>query len=209
MAELWEIVPAGLETALFRDPDREAEFDVAVAVYGGEPLRRGGKDVVSVWSGSIRWVGDHLGQAISEADHDRVLAAIREHFRRGGQPYELVLPSGEVEDELGERRPGFKSALPLAQHSDGWSVEDLWLSPAHPSADDYPPKIRYADETGEAEIPRSIEVADGIRQRVIDGAGVAWVGAHAEEEVSDGDRRRLLDRVRSVYDRWGEPVRFT
>ena len=73
MAQLWEIVPAGFETAHYRAPDGEAEFEVAVAVYGGEPLRRGGKDVVSVWSGSIRWVGDRCGQAISEADHDRVL----------------------------------------------------------------------------------------------------------------------------------------
>ena len=104
---------------------------------------------------------------------------------------------------------GFKSALPLAQHSDGWAVEDLWLSPAYPLADDYPPNIRYTDETGEAEVPRSIEVAGGIRRRVIDRTGVAWVETRAGDEVSDGDRQRILDRVRSVYDRWGEPVRFT
>lgn len=208
MTEQWEIVRAGWETALYRGPEGEAEFEVAPAVYGGEPRRRGGKVVLSVWSGSVRWVGNRRDQTMSEADRDRVLAAVRGHFRTRNQPYELVLPSGEVEDESGERTPGFRSALPRAEHSDGWSLEDLWLSPEYPDAAGFPPTIVYRDATGTAEIPRSIEVGDGIRRRVVEGGAIRWIGDRAGEPVSDVDEDRILARVRSAYDRWGEGYRL-
>ena len=204
MAEQWEIVPAGWETARYRGPEGEAEFEVAPAVYGGEPRRRGGKAVLSVWSGSVRWVGNRRDQTMSEADRDRVLAAVRAHYRTNNQPFELILPSGEVEDESGERTPGFKSPLPRAEHSDGWSLEDLWLSPEYPDAAEFPPTIVYRDATGTAEIPRSIEVGDGIRRRVVDGGAIRWIGDRSGEPVSDVDEDRILARVRSAYDRWGE-----
>lgn len=205
----WEIVPVGWEAARYRGPEGEAELEVVPAFYGGEPLRRGGTAVLSVWSGSVRWVGGRRGQPMSETDRDRVLAAVREHYRRQGQPYELILPSGEVEDEGGQRKPGFKSALPRAEHSEGWSLEDLWLSPEYPGADEYPPTIVYSDDTGAAEIPRSIEVAGGVRRRVVDGTAVRWIGARAGEPVTADERARILARVRSAYDRWGEGYRLT
>lgn len=145
---------------------------------------------------------------MSEADRDRVLAAVRAHYCRRDQPLEVVFPSGEVEDESGERSPGFKSALPRAEHSDGWSLEDLWLSPDHPDAAVFPPTIVYRDSAGTVEIPRSIEVADGVRRRLIDVSAIRWIGDRAGEPVGDPDEDRILARVRSAYDRWGEGYRF-
>ena len=208
MADQWEIVRTGWETARYRGPEGEAEFEVAPAIYGGEQRLRGGKAVLSVWSGSVRWVGTRRHQTMSDADRDRVLAAIRAHYRADDQPCELVLPSGEVEDESGRRTPGFASALPHAQHSDGWSLEDLWLSPEYPDAAEFPPTIVYRDATGAAEIPRSIEVADGVRRLVVDGGAIRWIGDRAGEPVSDADTDRILARVRSAYDRWGEGYRL-
>jgi len=208
MENQWEIVSTGWETALYRGPEGEAEFGVSLAVYGGEPRSRGGKAVLSIWTGSVRWVGNRRHTAMSEADRDRILAAVGVHYRTKDQPYEFVLPSGEIEDERGERTPGFRSALPCAEHSDGWSVEDLWLSPAYPDAAEFPPTIVYTDATGTAEMPRSIEVAEGVRRRVVDGGAIRWIGDRAGEPVDDCDRDRILSRVRLTYDRWGEGYRL-
>ena len=203
----WEIVPAGWQAARYRGSEGEAEFEVVPAYYGGEPLHRGGKAVLSIASDSVRWVGGRQGQAMSESDRARILTAVREHYRRNGQPYELSLPSGEIEDESGHRQPGFRSPLPRAEHSDGWSLEDLWLSPEYPDANDYPPAILYTDATGAAEIPRSIEVAGGVRQRVIDSTAVRWISDRTGDPVTAEERDRILTRVRSAYDRWGEGYR--
>jgi hypothetical protein len=208
MAEQWEIERVGWETARYRGPEGEAQFEVAPAFYGGEPRRRGEKVVLSIWSGSVEWVGNRSDETMPEADRDRILAAVRAHYRTQNQPLELVLPSGEVEDESGERTPGFKSALPRAEHSDGWSLEDLWLSPAFPDAAEFPPTIVYRDATGTAEIPRSIEVRDGLRRRVVDGAAIRWIGDRAGEPVGKVDADRILARVRLAYDRWGEGYRL-
>ena len=204
MEEQWEIVSTGWETARYRGSEGEAEFGVSPAVYGGEPRRRGGKVVLSVWSGSVRWVGDRRHQKMSEVDRDRILAAVGAHYRTNNQPYELVWASGEIEDEKGERTPGFRSALPRAEHSDGWSLEDLWLSAEYPDAAEFPPTIVYKDASGTAEIPRSIEVADGIRRRVVDGEAIRWIGDRTGEPVDDHDKDRILALVRLAYDRWGE-----
>lgn len=209
MADHWEIARVGPEAARYRGPEGEAELDVAPAVYGGQVAVRRGVPVVSVWSGSLRWVGARQGEPMAEAERDRILAAVREHYRSSGTPFELVHASGEVEDEGGQRKPGFKSPLPRAEHSDGWTLEDLWLSPEYPDADVYPPTIVYSDDTGTAEIPRSIEVADGVRRRVVDGTAVRWIGARAGEGVTADERARILARVRSAYDRWGEGYRLT
>lgn len=208
MPEHREVIATGWETALYRGPEGEAEFEVGAAVYGGEPRKRDGKVVLSIWVGSVRWVGDRRDQPISEAERNQILAGIRAHYDSLNQPYELVLASGEVEDEKGRRSPGFKSALPCAEHSEGWSLEDQWLSPEYPDASVFPPMIVYRDATGAAEIPRSIEVVDEVRQRVIDGSATRWIDDRAGEPVSDGDRDRILTRVRSAYDRWGEAYRL-
>lgn len=208
MAEQWEIVSTGWETALYRGPEGEAEFEVSPAVYSGEPRHRGGKAVLSIWTGSVRWIGNRQHETMSDADRDRVLAAVGLHYRTNDQPYELILPSGEVEDETGERTPGFRSALPCAEHSDGWSLEDRWLSPAYPDAAEFPPTIVYTDSTGTAEMPRSIEVVDGVRRRVIDGNAIRWTGERADEPVDDRDKDRILSRVCLAYNRWGEGYRL-
>jgi hypothetical protein len=208
MEKQWEIISTGWETALYRGPQEEAEFGVSPAVYGGELRRRGGKIVLSIWTGSVRWVGNRRHQAMSEADRDRILTAIGVHNRTNDQPYEFILPSGEIEDERGERTPGFRSALPYAEHSDGWSLEDLWLSRAYPDAAEFPPTIVYRDATGTAEMPRSIEIADGVRRRVIDGNAIHWIGDRTGEPVDGRDRDRILARVHLAYDRWGEAYRM-
>ena len=85
---------------------------------------------------------------------------------------------------------------------------DLFMSPEFPDASDYPPTIEYRDAQGAAEMTRRIEVADGIRQRVLIPDTLRWTGDRSEEAMSDVDRTAILDRIRSIYDHQGTPYRL-
>ena len=140
---------------------------------------------------------------MSETGRSALVAELRRLYREQAEPFELVLSSGEVEDETGSVRPGFRSALPRAEHSDGWSVVDLFLSPEYPDAEEYPPTIEYSDASGVIEIPRRIEVRGETRLCVLDLSNMHWAGEREGEPVDDEERCRIAERVRSVYDRWG------
>lgn len=191
------------ETSRYIGPIGQADFLATQAMRGGEIIRRAGRIVEAVDVSSIRWTGDRAGEAMTEPDRDRIVDAIRRHNRGDHAPYQLRHPSGELEDEAGHRSPGFRSALPTAVHSAGWSVTDLWMSPAYPDPDTYPPAIIYADAAGVAELPRRIEVRGDRRFRVLVPGRLQWIGDRTGESMTDGDRDRILERVRSVYDEWG------
>jgi hypothetical protein len=191
------------ETNRYIGPVGQADFLATVAIRGGEIIRRGGRVVAAVDVSSIRWTGDRAGEAMSDLDRDRILGAIRRQYGAERAPYQLRHPSGVLEDETGARRPGFRSALPHAEHSEGWSLTDAWMSPEYPDPDSYPPAIVYSDAAGAAELPRRIEVRGDRRLRVLDSRRLEWIGARSAEAMTDGDRDRIIARVRSVYDEWG------
>lgn len=133
----------------------------------------------------------------------RFTDAIRRLLRSTGKPFDLRHPSGEIEDETGSRRPGFRSALPRVEHSDGWRLTDLWVSPEHPDPAAPPPTIRCEDATGAAEMPRRIAIRGDRRLRVLVPQQLRWVGARSGDAMTAEARARILDRVRSAYDEWG------
>jgi hypothetical protein len=192
------------ETSRYIGPSGQADFLATLAMRGGEIIRRAGRMVEEVDVSTIRWTGDRAGEAMAEADRDRIVDTVRRRNRAEGTPYQLRHRSGELEDETGHRTPGFRSALPRAEHSEGWSVTDLWMSPEHPDPDAYPPAIVYADATGSAELPRRIEVRGDRRLRVLVPGRLRWIGERRGEPMTDGDRHRILERVRSVYDERGD-----
>ncbi len=178
------------ETWRYTGPLGDAEFDA--------PAR-------SIFVPSLRWVGNRSGEPMSELDRSALIAELRRLYREQGEPFELVFPSGEVEDETGSVRPGFRSALPHAEHSDGWSVADLFLSPEYPDADEYPPTIEYSDVCGVIEIPRQIEREGETRRCVLHLSGMRRIGERSGDPIDDEERGRIVERVRIVYDRWGLP----
>jgi hypothetical protein len=191
------------ETGRYTGPLGQADFLATLAMHGGEIVRRAGRMVEAVDVSSIHWTGDRAGAAMSERDRDRILDVIRRHYDAERAPYQLRHLSGELEDETGHRNPGFRSALPNAVHSEGWSVADLWMSPDRPDPDSYPPTIVYEDTAGVAELPRRIEVRGDRRFRVLVPGRLRWIGDRTGESMTDSDRERILERVRSVYDEWG------
>jgi hypothetical protein len=178
------------ETWRYTGPLGDAEFEA--------PAR-------SIFVPSLRWVGRRSGEPISETDRSALIGELRRLYREQGEPFELVFPSGEVEDETGCVRPGFRSALPRAEHSDGWSVVDLFLSPEYPDADEYPPTIEYTDASGVIEIPRQIEMDGGSRRCVLHLSSMRRIGEHEGDPIDGEERARIVERVRIVYDRWGPP----
>lgn len=92
-----------------------------------------------------------------------ILDNLRQHYRQRGRPFEIRLPSGAREDESGRVRPGFRTALPVAEHSDGWSVTDLYMSRAFPDPNDYPPTTTYRGPEGEAELTRVFDLVESTR----------------------------------------------
>jgi hypothetical protein len=207
----------GRETARYSGPEGEVEFFAFGAIRGRAFVYRGAKMVEAIDAGSLAWAGDRAGQPMSDADRARILDAIRRWYRSQGIPYNLRHPSGEVEDETGARDPGFRSALPRVEHSEGWTVTDLYLSPEHPDPDAFPPTITYAGPEGTAELRRDFELVEEVRherfrtvsekarQRVLRRATLRWTGTRAREPMSVADRERILERIRSVYDEWGYP----
>jgi len=191
------------ETSWYVGPDGQAEFLATGAMRGGEILRRSGRVVEAVGVATIRWVGDRSGEPVSDADRARIVEAIRNHYRSEGSPYQLRHPSGQLEDETGQRSPGFRSALPHAAHSEGWSLTDLWMSPDFPDPASFPPTVVYHDADGVAELPRRVEVRGDRRLRVLVPRQLRWSGNREGEPMTEPDRARIVERIRSVYDEWG------
>jgi hypothetical protein len=69
--------------------------------------------------------------------------------------------------------------------------------------------VVYRDGSGEAELPRRIETDAKRQWRVLKPGGLRWIGARAGEPMGDGDRARIIGRIRSVYDEWGYPYALT
>ncbi|MBA3878059.1 MAG: hypothetical protein C0498_14280, partial [Anaerolinea sp.] len=164
---------------------------------------------------TFRWAGERAGQPVTDEDRARMADALRAYYRSRGRPYALRHLSGEIEDETGRRYPGFASALPHASHSDGWSLTDFYLSPEFPDPEVYPPTIAYAGPEGSAELTRTFKIVDEvrherfhdvpvkIRRTVLHPGTLHWTGDRTDEPMTDADRARIIERIRSVYDEWG------
>lgn len=200
-----DITPVGgapYETWRYTGPLGEVEFEAAPAMFGGRPVVREGRPVITISVASLRWAGEGVGRTLAESEREAVVGELRRLYRARGSPFDLAWPSGEVEDEHGAVRSGFRSALPVAEHSDGWTVVDLFLSPQVPAAADAPRTVDYADDVGTVEIPRSIEVEGDVRLSVLSLSGMRWTGSRAGDVVGDDDRERVRRRVQLVSDRW-------
>lgn len=205
-----EVTPVPTDRELYRYRGPRFEFE-----FYGSALERGGRTVLSIELGYVRWAGERAGQPVTDEDRALMADALRAYYRGRGIPYELSHLSGEIEDETGRLRPGFASALPRASHSDGWSLEDLWQSPEFPDPEVYPSTIAYADPEGSAELTRSIKIVDEVRherfhdvpvkvrRKVLHPATLHWTGDRTGEPMTDIDRARITERIRSVYDEWG------
>lgn len=197
------IRPIGRETSRYSGPEGDVDFDAFGAMHGGEFVYRDGVMVESIDAGSLRWAGPRAGRPMDADDRARILDRLRAYLRAHRIPYAIRHASGEVEDETGAFHPGFRTALPRVEHSDGWSLTDLFMSPEYPDPDDYPPTVRYRDATGEADLPRQVPTIEGERRRVLDPSGLRWVGDREDEPMGEPDRTRIMDRIRSAYDEWG------
>lgn len=193
----------GRETNRYSGPEGEVDFEAFGAMRGGAFVYRHGALVEAVDAATIRWAGPRAGQPMDTEDRDRILERLREYHRSRGIPYSIRHASGEVEDETGAVDPGFRTALPHVEHSDGWSLTDLFMSPEFPDPDDFPPTVRYRDATGEADLPREVPTIDGERRRVLHPGRLRWIGDRDGEPMSDLDRTRIVSRIRSAYDEWG------
>jgi hypothetical protein len=193
----------GRETSRYSGLEGDVDFEAFGAMHGGKFVYRGGVMVEAIDAASIRWAGSRAGHPMQTEDRSRFLDLLRAYFRERLLPYNIRHPSGEVEDEAGVIHPGFRTALPRVEHSDGWSMTDLFMSPEFPDANDYPPAVRYRDATGEADLPREIQTIAGERHRVLHPGALRWVGEREGEPMSDDDRTRIMERIRSAYDEWG------
>jgi len=215
MDEPFSIRPGpSIEIYRYTGPEGEIEFEVGRVYWGGEPVLRDGHAIVVVYP-DFRRVGDRSGEQIDDESCARILGNLRTYYRRRGLPYEIHHRTGEREDESGQLRPGFASALPRASHSDGWSLTDLYLSPEFPDPEVYPPTIAYAGPEGSAELTRTFTIVDEVRherfhdvpvkvwRRVLHPGSLHWTGDRTGEPMTDADRARITERVRSVYDEWG------
>jgi hypothetical protein len=193
----------GRETSRYSGPEGDVDFEAFGVMRGGEFLYRNGVMVEAIDAATLRWAGSSTGRSMTADDRARILDALRAHFRARRIPYNIRHPSGDVEDETGAIHSGFRLALPHVEHSDGWSLTDLFMSPEYPDPDTYPPFVRYRDATGEAELPRQVPTIDGERRRLLDPTGLRWIGDREGEPMNDDDRARLMARIRSAYDEWG------
>jgi hypothetical protein len=204
------------ESYRYVGPEGELEFEVGTEYWGRKPVLRHGHEIDVIPAESLRRVGDRSGDALDSESIARVLENIRHYYRQRALPLEIRHPSGQIEDESGDIRPGFKTALPRAEHSEGWSVTDLYMSPAFPDPDAYPPTVTYQGPDGEAAIIRELRLVDAIpvgggfaspggkvRRRVLVADSLRWTRDRAGQDMTDEDRLRILNRIRSVYDKWG------
>lgn len=201
-------VPPAPERYRYRGPQFEFEFDAWSAREGGQTLERAGQVVEAIDVRSFRWTGERDGDSMSDEDRQPLADALGTYYRGRGIAYDIHRLSGEIEDETGRRRPGFRGTVGRFEHSDGWSLVDLFLSPDFPDASIYPPTIIYRDAEGEAEMIRRIEVADDVRQRVFVPDSLRWIGDRSGEAMTETDRASILGRIRSIYDYRGTPYRL-
>jgi hypothetical protein len=206
-SEVKPIAPAP-ERYLYRGAEGEFEFDAWNAYHGGRQIERSGQIVESVEVSSFRWAGERSGDELSDEDQDRLAAALAAYYRRRGKPFDIHFLSGEIEDETGRLRPGFRGGLlPDITRSDGWSIVDHWMTPEYEDPGVFPPTIQYRDFDGEAEMIREIEISGGFRQRVLKPATLRWIGRRSGEPMTKADRARIFSRIRSVYDHLGRRYR--
>jgi len=206
-----------IESYQYFGPEGEIEFEVGTVYWQRKPVLRDGHEIDLISVDSFRRAGDRSGEPLDDESRARILENLRHHYHQRAMPYEIRHPSGEREDESGQVRPGFRTALPRAEHSDGWSLTDLCMSRAFPDPDDYPPTITYQGLEGEAEMTRGFELLDStrremgrllevrekVRRQVLLADSLNWTGERAGQPMTDEDRARILDRVLSVYDTWG------
>jgi len=48
-----------------------------------------------------------------------------------------------------------------------------------------------------------VPTIDGERRRVLHPGRLSWIGDRDGEPMSDLDRTRIVNRIRSAYDEWG------
>jgi hypothetical protein len=206
-----------IESYRYVGPEGEVDFDVGTVYWKRQPVIRDGHEIEVIAADSLRRPGDRSGASLNDDDRAHVLDNLRLHYRKRGRPFEIRHPSGAREDETGQVRPGFRTGLPTAEHSDGWSLTDLYMSPAFPDPNDYPPTVTYHGPEGEAELARefelvdstrpimggSIQVREKVRRRVLHPDSLHWTGDRAGQHMTDEDRARILDRAALVYDTWG------
>ncbi|MEP6640208.1 MAG: hypothetical protein ABJC39_12735, partial [Chloroflexota bacterium] len=147
------------ESYRYVGPEGEVAFETGSVHWKRQPVQRDGQEIDVIYPDSFRRPGQGAGEGLDDDTRARVLENVRRYYRRRGRPLEIAHPSGEREDETGRVRPGFRTALPRAEHSDGWSVEDLYMSPAFPDPN-YPPTVTYRGPEGEAELTRGFDLVD-------------------------------------------------
>jgi hypothetical protein len=206
--------PIGLEM-LDRDTDRYTGPEGAVAIPAGlamergESIVRGGRRARAYDVGSMHWAaGVQAGEAVPDDVRDAIVGRLRAYLLARGEPYDLRFASGRIEDEAGRVRDGFRTVLPWVEHSAGWGRVELWLSRERPEPDDYPPSITYRDENGQVEIPRRIELVGTERRAIVTASAMRRAGDRAGAPIEAAERKRIVERVRLVYDTWGPPVEF-
>ena len=206
-----------IESYRYVGPEGEVEFEVGTEYWQRKPVLRDGHEIDVISVDSLRRVGDRIGEPLDDEPRAHILENLRYYYRQRALPFEIRHPSGQHEDELGQIRPGFRTGLPRAEHSDGWSLTDLYMSPAFPDPDEYPPTITYQGAEGDAEMFREfepvdatrremggfIEVREKVRRRLVLASSLRWVGKRSGQPMTGNDRARILDRVLSVYDKWG------
>lgn len=109
---------------------------------------------------SLAWAGERGGEPMTEVDRAAVWMASGSGTGRRESHTTCACPRAPSRTRV--VRPGFRTALPRAEHSDGWSVTDLHQSPECPDPDHFPPTIEYSGPEGTAEIGRSIEVVEEL-----------------------------------------------
>jgi hypothetical protein len=108
-----------IESYRYIGPEGELEFEVGTEYWRRKPILRDGHEIDVISVDSFRRVGDRRGQVLDDESKARVVENMRQYYRQRGFPFEIRHPSGQIEDESGHIRPGFKTALPRAEHSDG------------------------------------------------------------------------------------------
>jgi hypothetical protein len=215
--EPYAILPGPtIESLRYVGPEGEFVFEVGTVYWKRQPVVRDGHEIEVIGVDSFRRPGDRSGAGPDDEARARILENVRDYYRRRARPYEIRYPSGEREDETGQVRPGFRTALPRAEHSDGWSLTDLYMSPEFPDPNDYPPMVTYQGPEGQAELTREFELVDAtrpaarsirvpekVRRRVLLPDSLRWTGARSGQPMTDEDRSRIVERVGLVYDTWG------
>jgi hypothetical protein len=191
------------DTSRYSGPEGQVDFLEFLAITGRQPVLRGGRRVIALNAESLRWAGDRRGEPMAAEVRARLLDKLRQYYRARGIPFHLRYPSGELEDETGQRHGGFRTGLPCAEHSDGWGVTDFsFSSAAYPEPSDAP-IVTYHDAGGEAQLTRRVEIVGGLKRWALFASTLHWIGARAGEPMAEAERARILERMGAVYAEWG------